>query len=82
MSFAHIIHRIATDPTFRAQIRVDLEATIKACGVQLTNEEWSALREVQEVCSRHPDSPQALNPVDAAWMGGPSITPAVLRSIG
>jgi predicted ribosomally synthesized peptide with nif11-like leader len=41
-----LVERWMEDPTFRAAIRRDAEATIRATGLELTAEEWAAVQGV------------------------------------
>lgn len=41
-----LIDRWITDAEFREALRADPEAAVKAAGVELTEEEWAALRAI------------------------------------
>jgi len=41
-----LIERWVNDDAFRTQVRQDPEATIRATGLELTEEEWAGIRQV------------------------------------
>lgn len=45
-SMQTLLERWMNDPEFRAQIRQDPEGTVRATGLELTEDEWMALRAV------------------------------------